>query len=475
LNKFSHENIRDVNMLLIDPAGRGVVLFSHVSGNRHCTNVTVFLTDNSTYPLPADFDLWSEPLRPTDLSPEDDFPGAPAGPYSPPVFSSFRGLSPNGDWSLYVYDDMGANAGSISGGWSMLITTVAAPTISSIADQTTTPGTGLPAIPFTIGDADTPLSALQVARESSDATIVREENIVLSGSGDERSVTVTPLPGAFGTTRITLTVSDDLASASSSFFLTVTQASSGTLSFANPELISIPALGRAEVYPSTIEVSRAKGTIGKLAVIINSMEHTYPADLDMLLVGPQGQRAVLFSDAGQGPFAITGTTITLDDDAAQFLPELGRISSGTFRPTNYEPGESGDYDSWPEAPDGSTNSVLSVYHGLSPNGTWSLYIVDDGPGDTGALNGGWRLLMDVIPGPADILLTSIVRLENGFRRVRGSAEPGFLYLIQTSSDLSEWNTLGTALADEGGAFELDDTSAETHLTRFYRAVTAPSP
>jgi len=474
LNGFNHDNIRDVNMLLVSPTGQGIVLFSHVSGNRHCTNVTVFLTDNSTYPLPTEFDLWSEPLRPTDLSPDDNFPGAPPGPYRPPAFSSFRGLEPNGNWSLYIYDDKDTNGGSITGGWSMLITTVAAPTITPIADQTTTPGTGLPPIPFTVGDADTAFSALQLTRQSSDPTIVRVENIVLSGNAAERAVTITPLPGAFGTTRITLTVSDDLASASSSFFLTVTQASSGILSFANPQVISIPALGRASPYPSTIEVSRAKGTIGKLSVIINSMDHTYPADVDMLLVGPQGQRTVIFSDAGKGAFAITGTTIMLEDDASDYLPEIGRLSPGTFRPTNYEPGESGDYDSWPDAPEGSTNSVLSVYEGLSPNGIWSLYIVDDGPGDVGALNGGWRLLMDIVPGPADVVLTSIVRLENGSMRLRGTAEPGLTYLIQISSDLEAWDDLGTTRADETGVIELDDTPAQDQTTRFYRAITAPS-
>ena len=69
---LSHSRVQDVNMLLVAPNGVGVVLFSEICGqNRKCTNVTVRLADGLTYPLPPDFDLWSEELRPADFQAGD--------------------------------------------------------------------------------------------------------------------------------------------------------------------------------------------------------------------------------------------------------------------------------------------------------------------------------------------------------------------------------------------------------------------
>jgi hypothetical protein len=54
----------------------------------------------------------------------DNFPGV-APPY-PLGLANFRGVSPNGAWQLYVFDDQVADAASI-GGWSLDVTTTGAP------------------------------------------------------------------------------------------------------------------------------------------------------------------------------------------------------------------------------------------------------------------------------------------------------------------------------------------------------------
>ncbi len=96
-----------------------------------------------------------------------------------------------------------------------------APTISSIVDQSTNEDTTTSAIPFTIGDAETATSSLTLTKTSSNAVLVPSTNIVLGGSGSNRTVTITPAANQYGTTTITLTVSDGSLIAEKSFILTV--------------------------------------------------------------------------------------------------------------------------------------------------------------------------------------------------------------------------------------------------------------
>jgi hypothetical protein len=65
-------------------------------------------------------------------------------------------------------------------------------------------------------------------------------------------------------------------------------------------------------------------------VTIRSATHTHPDDLDVLLVGPTGRTAIIWSDAG-GTNAITGTTLTLDEDAPVALPDSGKISAQAYK------------------------------------------------------------------------------------------------------------------------------------------------
>jgi hypothetical protein len=155
--------------------------------------------------------------------------------------------------------------------------------------------------------------------------------------------------------------------------------------FTNAAPVLLSNVGPAAPYPSEISVSGLTGTISKLTVTITGFIHTYPDDLDFLLVGPQGQNAIIWSDVG-GQSDFTGLTLTLDDQALVALPN-GTLSSGTFRPMNYGAG-----DSWPSpAPLPIGGSALSTFNGTSPNGVWRLFIMDDEAGDSGQIVGGWTL------------------------------------------------------------------------------------
>ncbi len=96
-----------------------------------------------------------------------------------------------------------------------------APTITDVANQSTNEDIATSAIPFTIGDVDTALASLTVTRTSSNTSLVPLANVVLGGSGTNRTVTLTPAPDQSGTSTITLTVSDGTLTATDTFVLTV--------------------------------------------------------------------------------------------------------------------------------------------------------------------------------------------------------------------------------------------------------------
>jgi len=171
-----------------------------------------------------------------------------------------------------------------------------------------------------------------------------------------------------------------------------------TKTFTNGNQIRIPADrisggtgGKADPYPSTINVSGFK-RVTDVNVTIRSVTHTNPDDLDVLLVGPTGRKAIVWSDAG-GTNAITNTTLTLDDEAQVFLPDSGQIAAQKYMPSNYAVG----VDTWPGVTQ-SDNRLLSTFDGTNPTGEWKLYVYDDtqqpDTGDrngAGVFNSGWSL------------------------------------------------------------------------------------
>lgn len=112
---------------------------------------------------------------------------------------------------------------------------------------------------------------------------------------------------------------------------------------------------------------RMSGTVAHVSVTLRNLRHAYPDDLDVMLVGPQGQNAIIMSDVGGGTLA-DGLNITLDDSFARPLPDAGPLTSGGFRPTNIYDAASPDLFP-PDTPVPLGGSALSVFNGTNPNGT----------------------------------------------------------------------------------------------------------
>ena len=165
-----------------------------------------------------------------------------------------------------------------------------------------------------------------------------------------------------------------------------------TQTFTNTAAISILDNRSGSPYPSSITVQGMSGVISKVIVKLNGLQHTYPDDIDILLVGPGGQKVMLMSDAGGSP-DVVNVNLTFDSATSTALPDSSQISSGTYRPTNYV-GKDGTTDPFSApAPAGPFSTSLNAFNGTSPNGSWNLFVEDDAAVDVGSIASGWELII----------------------------------------------------------------------------------
>jgi hypothetical protein len=152
-------------------------------------------------------------------------------------------------------------------------------------------------------------------------------------------------------------------------------------------------------YPSTFNVT-GLGTVTDVNVDLGSITTKCLPDLDVLLVGPGGQKTMVLGDSGvcEGPNWIIDARI--DDEAASKYPGC-EPKAGTWRPTDDACVPEADPFTAPASP-GPYPLSLSVFDGRSANGTWSLFVFDDNPGppdDGGSLSRGWSLTLTTTDPP----------------------------------------------------------------------------
>jgi subtilisin-like proprotein convertase family protein len=228
----------------------------------------------------------------------------------------------------------------------------------------------------------------------------------------------------------------------------------------NDNSITIPDNTVATPYPSEINVTH-QGAITDLDVRLSGVNHAFPDDIDVMLVGPQGQQVTLMSDAG-GSDDVAGVNLTFDDGAASPLPDSTQISSGTFKPTEFENAS----DVFPApAPVNNHNTSLGVFNGTNPVGTWRLYVRDDQGTDTGFIT-SWRLIIDqeTTPYPSTISVAGLPAVTDVNVTLNGLAStyPDDLDLLLVGPQGQQ----ATILSDAGGSGDvtgvnltLDDEAA----------------
>jgi subtilisin-like proprotein convertase family protein len=149
--------------------------------------------------------------------------------------------------------------------------------------------------------------------------------------------------------------------------------------FVNLVPITIPTVGPASPYPSTIQVGGLRaGEILDVNVTLSGLSNDWSRYFEVVLVAPGGLRTVVLMNDVGGLHDIADVTLVFDDQAASFLPHNDRIVSGTYKPT--APGVAPVPDTAP----------LRSFNGLNPNGSWRLYVADSTVASAGNI-AGWAL------------------------------------------------------------------------------------
>ncbi len=158
-----------------------------------------------------------------------------------------------------------------------------------------------------------------------------------------------------------------------------------TLTAINGRGIHIPLLeGPAVPYHTDLYLSNVPGFIQDVTITLRALSHSYPSDMQILLVGPAGQRVVLLANAGGGT-EVSDLWLVFNDTGTRATAPL--TDGVVYRPTNN--GLSSDLE--PPAPGGPYGSSLSTFRGSSPNGRWQLYVFDSVYSDGGRIAQGWGL------------------------------------------------------------------------------------
>ena len=152
--------------------------------------------------------------------------------------------------------------------------------------------------------------------------------------------------------------------------------------FSNASPIAIPEVNQAT--PSSIFVGGFNTPVADVNVTLFGLSHGAVNDLDILLIGPQGQSTLLASDVGSSAYNVT---LTLDDQAPEQISSSGPMATGAFQPTNFQTPDG----FLPPAPASVTGVRLAIFNSTDPNGEWRLIVKDDTPNTGGTLAGGWSL------------------------------------------------------------------------------------
>ncbi|HEX9994324.1 MAG TPA: Ig-like domain repeat protein [Acidimicrobiales bacterium] len=484
VKNVTHTHGDDLDLLLVGPTGVKYVFVSDAGGSPDISNQTLTFDDAAASGLTDNAGGWvTGTWRPSNFNDGTDafLSPAPAGPYQhaqptgAATFASlFGGTDPNGTWQLFAHDDALGDTGSFAGGWCLNITSTTDPATTTTVSSSQNPSTTGGSVTFTAHVTKTSDSSnvtVGTVTFKDGATVVSGPT-ALNGSGvatwttsslteGQHLITASysGSAGAFNLSsgQVTQTVIDQTTLVGAAFC--------NTGSFPINDGAGPGVAGTANPYPSQVTVSGVSGSIGTVSVTLRNVTHSAADDIDVLLVGPGGQKFVVVSDAGGGESAgteLSNVTVTFTDAAASSAPDSSPWGSPnttvSLKPTDHNsgtdefpsPAPAGPYGT--PAPAGSA-TFTSVFGGTAPAGVWSLYVADDTLSDTGTIGDGWCLNLSV---PVDAVNDSYTATQGTPLTVNA---PGVLandggYPVPTATAISSGTTAqgGTVTLNANGSF-----------------------
>ncbi len=215
--------------------------------------------------------------------------------------------------------------------------------------------------------------------------------------------------------------------------------------FTNTAPITIPTIGPADPYPSSILVSGVAQPVTAIRVTLRGFEHTYPGDVAVAVRSPAGSYYLLVTGVG-GSTNVTNADITFASDALQ--PVGSELQSGTFLPTrglNFN--FSGAVPAASAMPLGFGSLSL-----IQPNGTWSLFVIDGTGGDDGEIASGWSISFDPPPNASGTSIYQGVLATDG-APFTGSANVEFQVFGQPTGGVALGETQAQIVQVTDGLFQ----------------------
>jgi len=370
----------DLGLLLAGPSGVAVGLAGN-AGAAALNHTGLSFDDWAAAPLPQNTVLTNGSYQPAVYG---------SLPWTQPYatkLGAFADSLPGGAWTLYAADDSAPYGGALDIGWSLDLTC-----LETNVNRYIVPGetvTMLFAFRDAAGFGVTNLVATLAATNgvSNPSAPQTYGPLVPNGPSVSRLFSFTA-NATNGQSIAAVFHLQDGARALNDVVVNLLVGTAG-VTFSNTAPIHINDDTVATPYPSQITVSGVGSVVTKTTATLTNLAHTYPRDIDILLVSPTGQKSYLMSKAGGG-YSITNVTLTFDDTATSGLPTT-LITSGTYKPTS-------DAVAPPPFPPTSTPvgpylTNMATFTGNNPNGTWSLYVIDDTPLNAGIISNGWSITL----------------------------------------------------------------------------------
>ena len=187
----------------------------------------------------------------------------------------------------------------------------------------------------------------------------------------------------------------------------------------------------------TAVVSNVTGNLTNVQVAVD-MTHTWVGDLIISLTSPAGTTVTLLDrpNVPLGTFGCSNNNVNVTFADGQPDPEA--ICSGA-------PPQGDTAASWPVTDAGPVDP-LSAFNGEDANGTWTLTVSDNGPGDTGAIN-SWELIITPAGAPVcNVCLSpefsfNVGTLNFGSIATGSASSPGFVTLSNTGGGAGQIDSL----------------------------------